>query len=135
MLTVKQVKSLSLIAVVLWVLATAAIRYFPGSVTDPAAGSIGYVISIPVCWLCVVATRRLARLSREQLVAGTAFVVGLAMLIDATALRWMHAVYSNEDGSNLFRLASAWLLWGYGVSLVVALMIAGRASFKERGVA
>ncbi len=131
MLTVKQLKVLGLIAILLWVLATASIRYLPWSVTDPVAGSIGYVTSIPICWLCVVVTRRLARLAREQLVAGTAYVVGLAMLIDAIALRWMHMVYGNGGGGDLFRLASAWLLWGYGVSLAIALLMASHVSVKK----
>ena len=129
MLTSKQLSVLGTAAVLLWVFATASIRYFPGSVTNPVAGNVGFVTSIPVCWLCVVVTRRCARLAPEQLVAGTAVVVALAMLIDASALRWMHTLYGSDDHGSLFRLGSAWLLWGYGVSLAIALALgAGRRS-------
>jgi hypothetical protein len=124
-------KVLSLFTVLLWALATAAIRYFPASFTDPVAGDIGFATSIPVCWLCVRGARRWAGLGREQLVAGTAFVVGLAMLIDASALRWAHAVYSTDDAGSIFRLGSAWLLWGYGVSLAIALAMARDRSGRE----
>jgi hypothetical protein len=127
-ITLKQLKILSLFTVLLWVLATAAIRYFPGSFTNSVAGNIGFVASIPIGWVCVRAARRWAELAREQLVAGTAFVVALAMLIDASALRWMHAVYSTDDAGSIFRLGSAWLLWGYGVSLAIALAMARRRS-------
>ncbi len=126
MLTSRQFRLLSVAAIALWALATASIRYFPSAVTDPLAGNIGFVTSVPVFWLCVVVTRRWARLTREQLVAGTAFVVALAMLIDASALRWVHVVYSDTGAGDLFRLGSAWLLWGYGISLVIALVMANR---------
>ena len=129
MLTLKQIKILSLFTVLLWVVATSSIRCFPRSFTDPVAGDIGFAISIPACWLCVRGARRWARLGPDQLVAGTAFVVAFAMLIDATALRWMHALYSSDEAGPLFRLCSAWLLWGYGVSLAIALAMArGRPS-------
>jgi len=122
----KQLQLLSLIAIALWILATASIRYFPSTVTDPLLGDIGFLTSIPICWLCVVAVRRLAGLTREQLVGGTAFVVAVAMLIDATALRWAHPVYGSDESGSLFRLASAWLLWGYGVSLAIAMLMSRR---------
>jgi hypothetical protein len=122
----KQLQLLSLIAVALWILATASIRYLPSTVTDPLLGDIGFLTSIPICWLCVAAIRRLAGLTREQLVGGTAFVVAFAMLIDAAALRWAHPVYGNDEGGSLFRLASAWLLWGYGISLAIAMLMSRR---------
>ncbi len=132
MLSIRQLKILTLFAVLLWVLATASIRYFPGSFTNPVAGNIGFIVSIPICWWCVLAARRWAGLAHDQLVAGTAFVAALAMLFDASALRWMHAVYSTDDAGTLFRLCSAWLLWGYGVSLAIALVMASGRSREAR---
>ena len=121
MLTTRQFWILGLFAAALWGAATAWMRFFPAAITDPLMGDLGYVVSVPVGWLCVRGARRLAGLAREQLVAGTAVVVGFATLIDGAALRWMHPVYGRDGTGDLFRLGSAWLLWGYGASLMVAL--------------
>ena len=131
MLTFRQMSILALTAVLFWIVATAAIRFFPGALVDPLRGDLAFGVSIPVCWLCVVAVRRWADLTREQLVAGVAFVAALAMLIDGSALRWAHRVYG--DGAEVYRLGAAWLLWGYGVSLVIALAMAGGWGVSRRG--
>ncbi len=131
MITTRQMRVLAALAVLFWVAATAFLRVFPVATTDPVMGSIGFITSIPVCWLCVNAGRRWAGLARDQLIAGTAFVVAVAMLIDATALRWAHLVYGNASLPDFFRLGSAWLLWGYGVSLLIALAITGRRTARE----
>ncbi len=124
MLTRRQVPILVLVATLFWVGATAWIRFFPDGVTDPARGDLGFVVSLPVCWLCVHLGRRWAGLAREQLVAGTALVVAVAALIDASALRWASGIYG--EGDLIARLGAAWLLWGYGLSLAIALLMARR---------
>ena len=42
-----------------------------------------------------------------------------------SALRWFSTVYSLNDTT--VRLGAAWLLWGYGVALGVAVVMAARA--------
>ncbi len=52
-------------------------------------------------------------------------VVGaLAMMIDGVALRWFPGVYGSDPV--VLRLGAAWLLWGYGVSLGIAVIMAAR---------
>lgn len=124
MLTPKQFCVLGVFAVALWGAATAWIRFFPAAITDALMSDLGFAAGVPIGWLCVRGARRLAGLAREQLVTGTAFVVGCATLIDASALRWAHPLYGRDGTGDLFRLGSAWLLWGYGASLMVALAMA-----------
>lgn len=126
MLNTRQVFILSGIAVLFWVAATAWIRFFPASIVDPFQGSIGFLTSIPICWLCVRFGRRAAGLSPEQLVPGTAVVVTVATLIDGAALRWAHLLYADSD--QVCRLGAAWLLWGYGLSLGIALLMQRRSA-------
>lgn len=128
MLSPRQIVILSAIAALFWLAATAWIRLCPAALTDPWRGSLGFIASIPVCWLCVRFGRRAADLSPAQLVPGTAVVVAVAALIDASALRWAPFLYvgSATDSARLFRLGSAWLLWGYGLSLGIALLMQQR---------
>ena len=125
MLTYRQILVLSAVALALWLAATACIRLWPQALQDPRMSAFSFASSIPVCWLCVIGARRWAGLKPQQLVTGTALVCAFAMLIDAFALRWAHGVYA--DSEQLCRLGAAWLLWGYGVSVVIALLISRTA--------
>jgi hypothetical protein len=122
MLTKRQVAILVALGGVFWLLATAAIRWFPRGVADPLRGSIGFATTLPIGWLSVRLTRRLAGLSRQELVRGIALASVIAMLIDGAALRWAPWLYAKDD--TVIRFGSAWLLWGYGVSLGIALLMA-----------
>ncbi len=126
MLATRQVAILAGLGLLFWIGATAWIRCFPQWLEDPLECAMTFLASIPACWLCILAARRVARLSPEQLVVGTAVVVAVATLIDAAALRWMPGVYAGSD--LVRRLGAAWLLWGYGVSLGIALLMQRRAA-------
>lgn len=126
MLATRQVAILAGFALLFWIAATAWIRCFPQQLVGPLDGAAGFLASIPACWLCIQAARRVARLSPEQLVAGTAVVVAVATLVDAAALRWAPGLYADSD--RVCRLGAAWLLWGYGVSLGIALLMQRRAT-------
>jgi hypothetical protein len=110
----------------LWMLATLYIRYVPGAFTSPVHSALSFLTALPLGWLSIRLVRRCARLARSQLVAGTALVGAVAMMVDGLALRFFPWVYS--DDLYLFRPASAWLLWGYGVSLAIALWLARGAA-------
>ena len=122
----RQVAILAGLGLLFWIGAAAWIRCFPQWLEDPFYCAMLFLVSVPACWLCILAARRLARLSRDQLVAGTAVVVAVATLIDAAALRWTPGVYAGGD--LVRRLGAAWLLWGYGVSLGIALLMQRRSA-------
>ncbi|MBO1358757.1 DUF5367 family protein [Acetobacter sacchari] len=111
------------LALLFWGLATTYLHYLPGSLTG-WRGDVGFLTSVPVALYCIWAVRRYAGLTREQLPSGALVVLGVAMLCDATALRWFSSLYSTDD--RVCRVASAWLLWGYGVSALGALFFAWR---------
>ncbi len=122
--TRSQTVRLVLLSLALWVVATAYIRFAPGAFSDPLQGNIGFLTTLPMAWASVWLIQRFARLTTDQLMQGVSVVGAVAMMIDGAALRWMHGLYGADE--TIVRLGAAWLLWGYGVSLGVALVMASR---------
>ena len=91
-------------------------------------GDFGFLLSVPVAWICVRICRRLAGLSGSQLVPGVTLLVVAAALLHAVALRWAPGLYRGDEAG---RLGGAWLLWIYGLILGSALL-AGRGSERPR---
>jgi hypothetical protein len=122
MFTRSQVPILTIVALALWGAATLTIRLFPDALTDPLLGGLSFVTTLFFAWGSVVLIRRTARLATDQLLAGVALVGAIAMMIDGAVLHWLPAVYGDE--AEALRAGAAWLLWGYGVSLAIALLMA-----------
>ena len=125
MLNIRQIVVLALLGIALWILVTATIRWMPNSFTDPVLGTTAFLLAFPAGWVSVWLTRRVGRLSWDQLLTGISVVAAVAMMMDGAALRWFPTLYSSNDTT--VRLGAAWLLWGYGVALGVAVVIAARA--------
>jgi hypothetical protein len=121
MLNKVQVLILIALSAVFWVLATLYIHFLPGAFTNPVQGATGFITTLPIAWLSVLLTRSVARLSANQLLPGVGIVGAIAMMIDGIVLRWFPIAYSSDQ--IILRLGAAWLLWGYGVSLCVALLM------------
>jgi hypothetical protein len=119
MLTGLQIARLAVLSVVFWVAATLYIGLVPGAFSGSVRGVIAFATTLPVAWLSVLLTRRVGRLAPAQLLSGVALVGALAMMIDGVVLRWLPSVYGSD--TEVLRAGAAWLLWGYGVSLAVAL--------------
>jgi hypothetical protein len=130
MLMLGQIGRLVALSLVLWVVATLCIDLTPGALTHPIRGAVGFVASLPIGWLSVLSARYVGRLAPRQLLAGVGLVGALAMMIDGVALRWLPSVYGSDPVA--VRLGTAWLLWGYGVSLAIAVVMSAR---HERSVA
>jgi len=118
MLRKSQIAALTLLATMMWVGVTYQIKHnpHPGETRELMRflmAPIGGVISV---WLCKV----VGRLTNEQLLAGTALVGGIAMMLDGIALRWFHGLYGFDE--QMLRVAAAGLLWGYGVAYLVAIV-------------
>lgn len=121
MLRHRQLVSLVGLSLVLWVAAALYIRLMPEALTSPLWGAVGFVTTFPLAWASVLLTRRVGSLTSGQFLAGVAIVGGIAMMIDGIALRWYPTVYGSDP--TMYRFAAAWLLWGYGVSLGIAVIM------------
>ena len=124
MLGRSQMVRLVLIGAAFWIVATLAIRLWPRSLTDPVLGAVMFATTLPIGWLSVRLTRSAAALSPDQLPAGVMLAGAAAMLVDGAVLHWAPQVYG--AGDLVVRLGAAWLLWGYGVSFAVALVMSAR---------
>ena len=124
MLKPKQIVALVLLAAGLWLLVTLNIRLRPASLTDPVRGTIAFLLAFPGAWLSVLLASWVGRLSAQQLLPGVSVVGAAAMMLDGAALRWFAPIYGNDDTT--LRLGAAWLLWGYGAALAVALVMTAR---------
>lgn len=118
-----QVLKLVLVSLVLWVAATLYIRLFPSAMLDPLMGGLSFLTTFVFAWLSIVIIRSVAGLNADQLITGVSIVGAVAMMIDGAVLHWWPAVYGESE--TMVRLGAAWLLWGYGVSLGIALLMAG----------
>ncbi len=121
MITLRQTGLLSALAAVFWIVAVEGLELDPEAVQPGWRGDLSFVISLPVAWLCVRLARRIAKLAPHQLVTATALVVALDTLLDAGVLRWAPKIYGADPSGRT--LSAAWLLWGYGASLMAALVM------------
>ena len=119
MLSKVQITRLLALSVALWVVATLYIRLLPNALTNPIQGSFGFITTLPIAWFSVWLIMAVGGLSNDELLLGVAIVGASAMMIDGAALRWFPDVYGIDPLA--VRLGAAWLFWGYGVSLAVAL--------------
>ncbi|WP_197421651.1 DUF5367 family protein [Sphingobium sp. CCH11-B1] len=92
---------------------------------DPVMGGLSFLTTFMFAWLSIVIIRAIAGLTADQLIAGVSVVGTVAMMIDGAVLHWWPAIYGKSE--TVVRLGAAWLLWGYGVSLGIALLMARRA--------
>ena len=120
MLTRMQIARLLALSVALWLMATLYIRLLPSALINPVQGSLGFVTTVPAAWLSVWLISSVGKLAVDQLLLGVALVGAAAMMVDGVALRWFPDVYGFDPLA--LRLGAAWLLWGYGVSLAIALV-------------
>ena len=122
MLRHQQILRLIGLSFALWAAATLYIRLLPNALLDPVQGSVGFASSLPMAWLSVWLVERVGSLRREEIPLGVAVVGAVAMMIDGVALRWRPDLYGADPLA--VRLGAAWLLWGYGLSLGVAYLMA-----------
>jgi hypothetical protein len=120
-LTAIQIVSIAAWATLLWFAAALFIRWIPIAYFGRGALTILlFIAAIPVGWATVWATRRAARLKREQLLGGVALGCAIAVLLDGIALTWTQ-LYGHA-GDDLVP-AAAWLLWGIGAILTAAVVM------------
>jgi len=76
-----------------------------------------FMSSIPIAWVLVKASAIIGKVEGENVLKATALMSLTGLLLDGIALTWFQNWYGLEQTRLL--LASAWLLWGVGVSLAV----------------
>jgi hypothetical protein len=122
MLSRRQIAVLIGLALVMWVGATGFIRLLPAALGDPRWALVSFTAMAPVGWASVRLIAAVAGLRGASLLAGVGVVGAIAMMIDGVALAWAPQLYAaSERGA---RLGAAWLLWGYGLSLAIAVWLA-----------
>ncbi|MEE8662063.1 MAG: DUF5367 family protein [Acetobacter sp.] len=125
-----QLIKLILVSLALWISAMLYIRLFPSWTLDPVMGGLSFLTTFLLAWLSIILIRKVAGLKTEQLIAGVGVVGTVAMMIDGAVLHWAPTIYGASE--TVVRLGAAWLLWGYGVSLGIALFMSGSISRSAR---
>lgn len=133
MLRKSQIYALVSLSIALWILATLNIRLRPDAFLDPVRGTIPFVAAPLAGWLSVWLCRLVGKLSIDQLLPGVALVGAVAMMMDGAALKWFSGVYGFDERA--LRVGAAWLLWGYGIALGVAVIWAARSQGQVAGSA
>lgn len=127
LLSRRQLAILIALGIVFWFVFAMAIRFTSGlGLLGGAIGVATFLLSIAVGWLIVLLLRRLAGLSAGQLLPGVALSTAAAALCDGIALTWMPWLYGTDPGEVL--LGAAYILWGAGVLIIVAYVMAVRES-------
>ena len=105
--------------VLLWFAAAMAIRFAPDTMfARGTAIACAFAAALPLGWLAVWATRRIASLSPAQVLPGVVIACASAMLCDGIGFTWT-SIYG-ADHPDLVP-AAAWLLWGVAIILVIAI--------------
>ncbi len=116
-LTPQQLATVSAIGVILWF--AAAKTVFFGSAAGffgPTASLLTFIIAIPICWLSVWVSKKLARLAPGQTLPGIAIGLVAATLCDGIALTWGQRLYGSDPAQVTF--GAAWILWGVAFFLL-----------------
>ncbi len=114
MLSVRQLLILSVLGVIFFLGDVAWIRWAPVFISNALWGDVAFLASIPVAWVCVWLARYIAGLGASQIIPGLTVMVLVAALLHGIGLRWMLAIYGDDQEG---RLGAAWLLWIYGLIL------------------
>ena len=121
-----QVTRLAALGIALWLLFALLIRFSipTGLFGSAAASALLFAAAFPLAWLMIRLCQRIAALTPGQIVPGVAVASAAALPCDGVALTWVPGLYGADAASVL--PAAAWLFWGVGVILALALVMARR---------
>lgn len=121
----RQLVILAASGAVLWLVAALALRALaPLGVYDGAARGVLYAVIVPGTLPFVVLLPRVAGMPRAQTVMAVAVALAVALLLDGAALAWAPWLYGTTAAQ--IAGAGATILWGAGVFLALALLVARR---------
>jgi hypothetical protein len=119
-LTVTQIVILAIYGAVLWYAAALLVRKIgPMGALDGGWRLLTYALVIPGTVPAIMIARPIAKLRRDQTLAGISVVTATALLLDGIAHAWFPAIYGTDPA--LIVKGAAAIFWGAGVGLVLAL--------------
>ncbi|WP_137178742.1 hypothetical protein [Roseomonas sp. AR75] len=111
--------------IVFWFLAALFCRFAAPAGWFGGLGSLLlFVVALPGLWAAVVVTRRIAGLSASQLFPGVSAATMAATLCDGVAITWVPSLYGGVTPG--LAPAAAWILWGAGAGMLIALLMGRR---------
>jgi hypothetical protein len=120
-LTRGQLAAVIAIGVAFWFSAALTVQFgAPAGFFGPTASALLFAVSIPICWLSVLLTKKLARLRAGQTLPGIAIGLVAATICDAVALTWGRGLYGSDPAQIVS--GAAWILWGVGFFLLFAFL-------------
>ena len=91
--------------------------------------SVLFAASVPVGWLFIVVCLRVGGLGQREALAPVAIMCATGLLLDGVAISSFPSLYGAS--SEQVMLGAAWLLWGVGALLALALaMQLGRSGSR-----
>ncbi len=82
-----------------------------------------FAVSVPVAWALIKFSAAVGKVQGRALFSAVAIMCLTALMLDGVAITWLPSAYGLPATSLV--LAAAWLLWGIGVSLLVAFLLTG----------
>jgi hypothetical protein len=120
--TAQQIVILAIFGALLWFVAAMLVRFLgPVGALDGASRVVTYALVIPGTIPFVMMTRTLAKLGRDQTLAGISVVTAAALLLDGIAHAWFPAIYGSDPA--LLVAGAAVIFWGAGVGLVLGFLM------------
>ena len=120
MLSTKQIYISITLGVFFWLVFAIAIQFTAILFNQGAIHIVLFVASIPAVWFLISLIVFLAKLATHQILASICMAVGAASLCDGIAITWLESLYGNTDLH--IRLGAAYILWGVGLFLGIALL-------------
>ena len=130
-LTGGQLWSLIGLGTLYWAAAAMMIRHFPQAYFGSPARQVGtYLTAFPVGFSAMRLAEVLFGIRVEQRLVTASILSACALILDGIAFMWFPELYENPSLSKIksplairySRQGAAFLLWGVGISLVVALV-------------
>lgn len=133
MLTRRQVAIATMNGAIYWALAILFIRFAGPHVFVHGSPRLAglYVALIPVSWAFVELAPRVAGFSAATGASAVTVMCLTALMLDGLAIGWAPSLYGLTPSAIV--LASAWLLWWFGVLLAFAFRRTLRAPGVEAG--
>lgn len=124
-LSLQQAMLMVICGVALWLAAALLLRWLAAAgALDGSMRIFVYLLTIPGTVPFVFALRRIGKLSADHLVPAYSLATAAALLCDGIAVAWFPTLYSTN--ADHVSLAAAAILWGAGVGIFLAFVLAPR---------